>query len=48
MTNLDDVITSWVDRRRAVDAVYLDSSKAFDTVSHNNLVTKLGKRGINE
>ena len=25
-----DVITSWVDQRRAVDAIYLDFSKAFD------------------
>ena len=51
MTNLVafyDVITSWVDGGRAVDLVYLDFSKAFDTVSHNILVMKLRKCGIDE
>jgi len=28
-------ITSWVDRGRSVDVIYLNFSKAFDTVSHN-------------
>lgn len=33
---------------RAVGVVYLDFSKAFDAVSHNILVMKLRKCGINE
>jgi len=40
-------ITSWVDVGRAVDAIYLDFSKAFDTVFHT-LITKLRKRGTDE
>ncbi|PKU38775.1 rna-directed dna polymerase from mobile element jockey- hypothetical protein [Limosa lapponica baueri] len=32
-----DRMTGWVDERRAVGVVYLDFSKAFDTVSHNVL-----------
>ena len=43
-----DVITGWVDGRRAVDVVHLDFNKAFDTVSHNILVMKLRKYGIDE
>jgi len=42
-----DVITGWVHGGKAVD-VYLDFSKAFDTVSHNNYVMKLRKCGIDE
>ncbi|GAB0205144.1 mitochondrial enolase superfamily member 1 [Grus japonensis] len=51
LTNLIDaydVMTSWVDEGRAVDVVYLDFSKAFDTVSHNILVSKLRKCGLDE
>jgi len=36
-------MTGWVDEGRAVDVVYLDFSKAFDTVSHNVLTGKLRK-----
>ena len=42
-----DGITGWVDVGRAVDAIYLDFSKAFDTVFHT-LITKLRKRGTDE
>ena len=51
MTNLVafyHVITGWVDGGRAVDAVYLDFNKAFDTISHRILVMKLRKCGIDE
>jgi len=35
-----------VDEGRAVDVVYLDFSKALDNVSHNVLITKLRKCGL--
>jgi len=40
--------TGWVDEGRALDVVYLDYSKAFDTVSHNILIWKLRKCGLDE
>ena len=40
--------TGWVDEGRAVDVVYLDFIKAFDTVSHNILLGKLRKCGLDE
>ena len=48
LTTFCDVITSWVDGGRAVDAVCLDFSKAFDTVFHTILVLKLRTVGIDE
>jgi len=51
LTNLiafyDDV-TGWVDEGRAVDVVCLDFSMVFVTVSHNILLGKLRKCGLDE
>ncbi|CAM5112215.1 unnamed protein product [Natator depressus] len=41
-----DRVTSLVDREEVVDAVYLDFSKAFDTVLHDLLINKLGKYNL--
>ncbi|GAB0181272.1 mitochondrial enolase superfamily member 1 [Grus japonensis] len=41
-----DGVTGWVDEGRAVDVVCLDFSKTFDTVSHNILIGKLRKCGL--
>ena len=43
-----DGITGWLDGRRAVGVVYIDFSKAFDTVSHDILIMKLRKCGRDE
>jgi len=43
-----DGMTSWVDEARTVYVVYLDFSKTFDTVSHNILIGKLRKCGLDE
>ncbi|KAJ7412712.1 RNA-directed DNA polymerase from mobile element jockey-like protein [Pitangus sulphuratus] len=39
---------TWVDEGRAVNIVYLNFSKAFDTVFHNILTGKLRKCGLDE
>ena len=43
-----DGMTGWVNKGRAVDVVYLDFSKAFNTVSHSILTGKLRKCGLDE
>ena len=41
-----DKVTCLVDEGKAVDVVYPNFSKAFDTVPHNNLVEKLAAHGL--
>ncbi|GAB0178042.1 mitochondrial enolase superfamily member 1 [Grus japonensis] len=43
-----DGMTGCIDEGRAVDVAYLDFSKAFDTISHNILIGKLRKCGLDE
>ena len=42
---LDDIRKN-VDKGQLVGAVFVDLSKAFDTISHSNLLTKLPSYGI--
>ncbi len=49
VTQLIECLNSWyksLDERKAVDVIYLDFSKAFDTVSHQKLLQKLPSYGI--
>ena len=41
-------IVRWVDDVKAVAVVYLDFSRAFDTVSHSILAAKLRKCGLDD
>jgi len=39
-------VTCLVDEGKAVDVVYLEFSKAFDTISHSILLEKLAAHGL--
>ena len=41
-----EIWTSWLDRGLAWDTIYLDFSKAFDSVPHQRLLLKIKKLGI--
>ena len=41
-----DQVTHLVDEAKAVDFIYLDFSKAFDTVPNSILTEKLGAHGL--
>jgi len=41
-----DQVTHLVDEGKTVDVVYLDFSKAFDTIPHSTLLEKLAAHGL--
>ena len=48
LTTFYDEMTGWIDGRRVVNIVYLNFSKAFNTISHKVLIEKLLKYGLDE
>ena len=49
LINFYDEMTGLVDEQRAVDIVYLDKvAKVFDIVSHNILIDKLMRCGLDK
>ncbi|XP_019376603.1 PREDICTED: cathepsin O [Gavialis gangeticus] len=48
LTKEEDVVTHQLDVGQEVDIIYLDFSKAFDTVSHEILSTKLKDTSLNQ
>ena len=48
MTKLTNRISCDIDEKKFVIGIFLDLKKAFDCVSHDTLLAKLQKMGIND